>query len=150
MFFAVLAGLAACSARGARVELFTCFHAEACFAALDAVLEAAPDAIIHVVPEDAAERSLAVRLAQLRVLRPEAERAVWQALRTRWKTEGALGIGPAHTWATPAATGVLLDGIEAFEAVVDSAVDAYRAAGGADGPVVLRNGLPVAPDALAP
>ncbi len=129
------------------ITLYTCFHADACFAALDAVLEAAPDAVIHAVPEDAAERSLAVRLAHLRAVRPQAERAVWQALRERWKTERALGVGPAHGWTTPHATGVPLDGVEAFEAEVDAAVRAYRAAGGRDGPVVLRDGQAVAPDA---
>lgn len=133
-----------------RLELFTCFHAEACFEALDAVLAVDPDAVIHAVPEDAAERALAVRLAQLRAAAPPAERAVWQALAERWRTEGALGVGPAHAWATPQATGVPTEGIKAFEGAVEAAIRAYRAAGGRDGPVLLRNGEPMAPGALAP
>lgn len=136
--------------RPANITLFTCFHADTCFAALDAVLKTAPGAVIHAVPEDAAEHALAVRLAHLRAANPQAERAVWQALRERWTTQRALGVGPAHGWATPQATGVPLDGIETFEGVVDAAVREYRELGGRDGPVILRDGQPVAPDALAP
>ncbi|MGC2857336.1 hypothetical protein ACM64Y_17850 [Novispirillum sp. DQ9] len=132
------------------MELYACFHSAECFSALDAVLEAAPGATLHVVPQDGAERGLAVRLAQLDAENPAASREVWRRLRDRWKAEGALGVGPAHGWASPEATGVPAAGIEAFESVVDAALAAYARAGGTGGPLVLRGGRPVAPGSLAP
>lgn len=128
-----------------RVELFTCFHAPACFAALETVLDAAPGAVVHAVPQDAAERGLAVRLAQLRAADPAAAQAVWRRLAARWRADGALGVGPAHQWANPQATGVPVAGIEGFEDDVDAALAVYARAGGTGGPLILRDGRPVAP-----
>lgn len=134
------------------LELFTCFHAASCLAALDAVL-AHPDAriTIHAVPQDAAERHLAERMTQLATQAPDHAVNVWARLAARWRADGSLGIGPALAWAGPEATGVPLGGLERHAAALDSALARYRSLGGSGGPVLLRNGIVVVlPLASAP
>lgn len=140
-----------------RLDLFACVHAPTCFAALDAALAEARkpgiELVIRPVPQDAAEHALAVRLAQLRALAPEAARAVWERLLTRWRDDSALGVGPALRWASPAETGVPLAGpppVDTFEAVVAADRRAFAALGGMDGPLLLRDGVPVAPGRFGP